>query len=124
MKQCALIHTHTQHAVCVCACKCVCVSTGGVLLYKYQILFYPLHNKAFAVLEMHLFHHRDKHHVKPTTVPCRNIIMTEVLATCTETTTINYWLTNEEPKQDYQRNLFWSDFSAGGVYHPDSAAPP
>lgn len=102
----------------------MCLDWGGGTIYKNQILFYPLHNKAFAVLKMHLFHHRDKHHVKPTTVPCRNIIMTEVLATCTETTTINYWLTNEEPKQDYQRNLFWSDFSAGGVYHPDSAAPP
>lgn len=60
----------------------------GGTMYKNQILFYSLYNKAFAVLEMHLFHHRDKHHVKPTTVPCRNIIMTEVLAKCTETTTI------------------------------------
>lgn len=57
-------------------------------MYKNQIPFYSLYNKAFAVLEMHLFHHRDKHQVKPTTVPCRNIIMTEVLAKCTETTTI------------------------------------
>lgn len=79
---------HTQHAECLCACKCACVSTGGGTMYKNQILFYSLYNKAFAVLEMHLFHYRDKHHVKPTTVPCRNIIMTEVLAKCTETTTI------------------------------------